>query len=121
MFALGQTSASRPLFLSPALLETAPPVPDRPPEVFSSPTNTATNPRLAYDPQIVRPKPIGMNTCTKAGRGEGDFSRLGLKLLIFPNLWESYSCTKTMSNSREIILFQKNRGVGGHVKLYLKS
>ena len=43
------------------------------------------------------------------------------KLLIFPSLCESYSCTKTMNNSHEIILFQKNPGGWGHLKLYLNS
>jgi hypothetical protein len=47
---------------------------------------------------------------------------IGHKLLRFPTtLLESYSCTKTMNNSHEIILFQKNRGVGVPLKLYLNS
>src|ERR1700680_767301 len=104
MFALNQKSASRLPLLFPALLDTALSATDRPPEVFSSPTNTATNPPRAYDTQIVTPKSIKMNTCTKTGEGEGDFSGSGLKLLIFPSLWESYSCTNTMNNSHEIIL-----------------
>jgi hypothetical protein len=51
------------------LVHTALSATDRPPEVFSSPTNTATNPPRAYDTQIVIPKAIKMNTCTKTGEG----------------------------------------------------
>ncbi len=110
MFTLNQTSVSRRPLVPPALLETALCTTDCPLGVFSSRTNRATIPPFAYDAQIVRPKPIGMNTCTKTGEGEGTFRESALKLLIFPSRWESYSCTKTMDNSHEIILFQKNRG-----------
>jgi hypothetical protein len=99
--------------LSTRLFDTPSSATDWVPGVFSSPTNTATNPPLEHDAPMIRPKSIEMNTCTKTGEGDGDFSRSGLKLLIFPSLWESYSCTKTMNNSHEIILFRKNRGVGG--------
>jgi hypothetical protein len=121
MFALNQTSVSRRPLVFPAVLEMALCATDCPLGVFSSPTNKATNPPPAYDTQIVSPKPIEMNTCTKTAEGEGDFSRYGLKPLIFRRLWESYSCTKTMNNSHEIILFQKNRGWGVPLKLYLSS
>jgi hypothetical protein len=68
MFTLSRTSASRLSLLS-KLVHTALSATDRPPEVFSSPTNTATNPPRAYDTQIVIPKAIKMNTCTKTGEG----------------------------------------------------
>ena len=69
MFALNQTSTSRRPLVSPAVLEMALCATDCPLGVFSSPTNRATNPPLAYDAQIVTPKPIEMNTCTKTGEG----------------------------------------------------
>ena len=112
MFALSQTSASRRTLLSLGSRETALSATDRPHEVFFSSTNRATHPPLAYDAQIVSHKPSNMNTCTKTREGEGDLSRSGLKLLIFPTLWESHSCTRTMNNPHEIILFQKKRWVG---------
>ena len=67
MFALNQTSASRRPLVSPAVLEMALCATDCPLGVFSSPANTATNPPLAHDAPMVRPKPIEMNTCAKTG------------------------------------------------------
>jgi len=111
MFTLTQTSASSLTLLS-KLVHTALSVPDRPPEVFSSPTNTATNLPLEHNARIVMPKPIKMNTCIKTGEGWEAFRDLVFAAPAFLILMESYSCTKTMNNSHEIMLFQKNRGGG---------
>lgn len=120
MFRLSQASASRRPLLSVGLLDTPMSLIDWAPRFFSWRTNRTASCHLRMAAQIVGPKPIEMNTCVKTGGGGGDSSRSGLKLLTFPSLWESYSCTKIMNNSHGIILFQKNRGVG-HVKLYLNS
>jgi hypothetical protein len=91
MFTLNQASASRRPLVSPAVLEMALCATDCPLGVFSSPTNTAINPPLAYNAPNVRPKPIEMNTCTRK-RGGGESAVVGQKLL----------------NSRGIILLHKN-------------
>ena len=111
MFTPNQTSASRRPLLS-MLVHTALSATDRSPEVFSSPTNRATTPPLAYAAQIVRRNPIEMNTCAKNRGGGGRLFEIWFKAFDLPSLWESYSCTKTMHNSHEIILFHKNRGWG---------
>ena len=118
MFTLTQTSASSLTLLS-KLVHTALSAPDWAPGIFSLPTNRATNQPPAYETQIVRPKPIEMNTCIKTGEGWEAFRDLVFAAPAFLILMESYSCTKTMNNSHEIILFQKNRGVGLPLKLYL--
>ena len=61
MFTLTQTSASSLTLLS-KLVHTALSAPDWAPGIFSLPTNRATNQPPAYETQIVRPKPIKMNT-----------------------------------------------------------
>ena len=90
MFALSQTSASRRTLLSLGLRETALSAPDWPPGVFSSPTN----PLLAHDALMVRPKLIKMNTCTKQGRGGRRF--------------EIWFCSAGAFNSLGIILLRTN-------------
>ena len=100
MFTLSQTSDSRRPLLSTSLLDTAPSASDRPPQVFSSPTNKVTDPPVAYDATMVRPKPIGMNTCTKTREGWE----------AFRDLW---FLQRRVSNSHGIILFQKKPGGGG--------
>ena len=72
MFTLTQTSASSLTLLS-KLVHTALSAPDWAPGIFSLPTNRATNQPPAYETQIVRPKPIEMNTCTKTGEGRVTF------------------------------------------------
>jgi hypothetical protein len=91
MFTLSQTSASRLPLLSTRLFDTPSSATDWALGVFSSPTNRATNPSLAYDTQIVRPKPIEMNTYTRK-RGGGESTVVGQKPL----------------NSSGIILLHKN-------------
>ena len=113
MFTLSQTSDSRRPLLSTSLLDTAPSASDRPPQVFSSPTNKVTDPPVAYDATMVRPKPIGMNTCTKTREGWEAFRDSGFCSAAFLILMESYSCATTMNNSHGIILFQKKPGGGG--------
>jgi hypothetical protein len=94
MFALSQAPASRLPLLFPALLDTTLYATDRTPEVFSSPASTATNPPLAHDAPMVRPKAIEMNTCTKNRGGEGDLE-----------IWfKAFDLPKSMG----IILLHKN-------------
>ena len=112
MFTLTQTAASSLTLLS-KLVHTALSAPDWAPGIFSLPTNRATNQPPAYETQIVRPKPIEMNTCIRTGEGWEAFRDLVFAAPAFLILMESYSCTKTMNNSHEIILFQKNRGGWG--------
>jgi hypothetical protein len=86
------------------MLDTALSASDRPPGVFSSPPNRATKPPRAYNAQIVTPKPIEMNTCTKTGAGRETFRDLVFVAAAFRRAdYEAFSLPKSMG----IILLHK--------------
>jgi hypothetical protein len=117
MFAPSHTSASRPPLLSMPV-HTALSAPHRPPEVFSSLTNRTASLPSVYDRQIVRPKPIGMNTCTKKD-GAGRSTALDKNVCASTQLYWNHALAEKIPTTPVKSYSFKKTGGGGALKLYL--